>query len=137
MKRLFVMCVCIIFLFGFHFGKEGYEVSSESPRSGSFIVSFSIDESPSITTFITPGCQKFSYFKNLKETFIESMAKGHPETLTCRTSLMVDGDTHYEIKMVNPVYEEVSLPYPFLVSRGVIYRNQPIDISSNQHSPTP
>lgn len=100
---------------------QGYTISAANQEDGSILVTYELLGEPQLFTAVKQG-QIFSHF-NIKG-LTTGGDKGLPELLTKQANLMVDANTEYSVELVDSSFKSFDLVYPYLPSRGVIYRNQ-------------
>ena len=99
---------------------DGYQVSYVQSQSGTHQLDFSVDDY-NITDVDLQG-NTYSYI--VFEGKILTQKKGFAELPYLNASVMLDPEKNVSIEIIPGDYEEISLSYPLVPSRGVIYRNQ-------------
>lgn len=117
---LFVSIIVLLLAVNTAFGQD-YSITTENLSDGSIKVTFDLLVNPQLENIEKSG-QTFSYFVNLNE-FMKSTEKGFPEYLSKQVPLMINQDGNFSLELVESDYTEFDLPYPYLVGRGTITRN--------------
>lgn len=99
---------------------DGYQVSYDQPQSGTHQLDFSVDE----YSIADVDLQGITYSHIVFEGKIVTEKKGFAEVPYLNASVMLDPEKNVSIEIIPGDFEEISLSYPLVPSRGVIYRNQ-------------
>ena len=118
MKRILILS--LVFLFsGFLFAQNGYDLSFQQ-SSQEIEITFDLGDYD--VSRIKKDNDEFSNI--VFDGSIVTTKKGYAELPYIHASVMLALDKNYSLEIVEANYEDISLNFPLLPSRGVIYRNQ-------------
>ena len=120
MKRFSILAFTILLMHLSSGASNGFEVKYDQPQNGTYHLNFNIKDY-NISLFTTSGTTYSTVdFGNR----VVLNKKGFAELPFVHASVMLDASRNVKLKIVPGEYEDISLDYPMLPSRGVIYRNQ-------------
>ncbi|MFC2107262.1 C25 family cysteine peptidase [Bacteroidota bacterium] len=123
MKRILILSLAFLFS-GFLFAQNGYDLSYQQTSQE---IEITFDLGNYDVTRIKKDNDEFSNI--VFDGSIVTTKKGFAELPYIHASVMLALDKNYSLEIIEADYEDISLNYPMLPSRGVIYRNQhPDDI---------
>ncbi len=102
------------------FASDGYQVKYSQPQGGAHQLEFTTDNF-NVTDVELQGV---TYSRIVFEGKIVTQKKGFAELPYLNASVMLDPQKNVTIEVIPGDYEEISLSYPLVPSRGVIYRDQ-------------
>lgn len=131
MKRLFTFSILVL-LVAFLNAANGYDVSFNQPSNDIYELNFNLGEY-GITEISIDG---ESYSKIQFDGSVFTQLKGFAELPFISASVRLSDDKNVTLEIIEGEYEEFSLDFPLLPSRGVIYRDVdpstiPYEISLN------
>lgn len=117
-KFLFVFILSIGI--GSLFAANGYDVSFNQPSNGTYELNFELGDYN--LTEVTKNAVTYSYIDF--EGIIRTNLEGYAELPYLNATVNLSADKNVDVKIIEGEYEDYSLEYPLLPSRGVIYRDQ-------------
>ncbi len=102
------------------FGSDGYQVSYSQPQDGTHQLEFTTGH----FSIAGVNLQGTNYAVIEFEGKIRTQKKGFAELPYLNATVMLDPQKNVILEVIPGSYEDISLEYPLVPSRGVIYRNQ-------------
>ncbi len=99
---------------------DGFEVKYSQPAAGTHQLMFTLGDY-SLSDVVLQGT---NYTRIVYEGKIVTQRKGFAELPYLNSTVMLDPQKNVDIEVIPGAYEEISLAYPLVPSRGVIYRSQ-------------
>jgi hypothetical protein len=119
MKRA-IFSLTFSLIIGILFASDGFQVTYTQPQGGTHQLVFT----PGNYNVTGVTLQGVTYSRINFEGKIVSQKKGFAELPYLNATVMIDPVKNVSIEIIPGNYEEISLAYPLVPSRGVIYRNQ-------------
>ncbi len=118
MKRL-VLTMIILFNFFSLIASKGYEVSFSQPESDTYVLNFSLKDYQ-IYEITIDGIT----YSKLQFSSVFTKRKGFAELPFIHAAVQIPAKKNVDLLVTGLDYEEYTLKYPMLPSRGAIYRDQ-------------
>lgn len=119
MRRLFLLLVFLGFQL-YIFAADGYQVKYQQPAQGVYQLEFTLGSFGVSTTYN----QGNTYSTVSFEGKVVTNRKGFAELPYLNASVMLDPLRNVNLEIIPGDWQDISLTYPMLPSRGVIYRDQ-------------
>jgi PKD repeat protein len=119
MKKI-VLSIAFGFFFAGLFASAGFEVSFDQPASDQYELNFELGN----YELSQVNIDGISYSNILFEGSVFTNKKGFAELPFLHASVKLSANKNVDIEIIEGEYEEYSLDFPLLPSRGVIYRDQ-------------
>jgi hypothetical protein len=119
MKRIIfslILSMTVVMLFA----SNGFQVQYNQPQTGTHQLEFTIGDYG--VTDVT--LQGVTYSQLVFDGKVVTQKKGFAELPYLNASVMLDPQKNVSLEIIPGDYEEISLGYPLVPSRGVLYRNQ-------------
>ncbi len=118
--RNFILVIAVFFSFSFVTASEAYDVKFNQTKGDVFELNFSV-ENYDLTEINIDGT---TYSKILFDGSVYTQLKGFAQLPMISATVQLSADKNVSLNVIEGEYEEFSLEYPLLPSRGVIYRDQ-------------
>lgn len=115
-----ILSVILSFTVVMLFASDGFQVSYTQPQGGTHQLEFT-PGNYSVTDITLQGV---TYSRIVFEGKIVTQKKGFAELPYLNASVMIDPVKNVTLEIIPGTFEEISLSFPLVPSRGVIYRNQ-------------
>lgn len=119
MKRA-LLSIILSFTFVTMFAADGFDVTCSQPKTGVYSLHFTTGDY-SVTSVDLQGT---TYSSIVFEGKVVTQNKGFAELPYLNASVMIDPQKNVTLGIIPGEYEDISLDYPLVPSRGVIYRDQ-------------
>ncbi|RLD55455.1 MAG: hypothetical protein DRJ05_12915, partial [Bacteroidetes bacterium] len=119
MKKI-VLSIAFGFLFTGLFASAGFDVTFNQPAADQFELNFELGDYELSQITIDGN----SYSKILFEGSVFTNKKGFAELPFLNASVKLSANKNVSLEIIEGEYEEYSLDFPLVPSRGTIYRNQ-------------
>ncbi|RLD39777.1 MAG: hypothetical protein DRI89_13240, partial [Bacteroidetes bacterium] len=119
MKKI-VLSIAFGFFFAGLFASSGFDVTFDQPVADQFELNFELGNYELSQITIDGN----SYSKILFDGSVFTKKKGFAELPFIHASVKLSANKNVSLEIIEGEYEEYSLDFPLLPSRGVIYRNQ-------------
>ncbi|NOX48898.1 MAG: PKD domain-containing protein [Chlorobi bacterium] len=119
MKKTVLSIVFVLFFAGLY-ASAGFEVSFNQPTSDQYELNFTLGDYE-LSQINIDG---IPYSKILFEGSVFTNKKGFAELPFIHASVKLSANKNVSLEIIEGKYEEYSLDFPLLPSRGVIYRDQ-------------
>ncbi len=115
-----VLSIAFVLFFAGLYASAGFEVSFNQPTSDQYELNFTLGDYE-LSQINIDG---ISYSKILFEGSVFTNKKGFAELPFIHASVKLSANKNVSLEVIEGEYEEYSLDFPLLPSRGVIYRDQ-------------
>jgi hypothetical protein len=102
------------------FAGDGYQVGYSQPQPGIHQLEFALDD----FDLVNLNLQGETYTRIIFGGKVVTQKKGFAEVPYLHSSVMLDPQKNVSLEIIPGSYEEISLEYPLVPSRGVIYRSE-------------
>jgi len=119
MKRA-ILSVILVFIVVMLFASDGFQVRYTQPQAGAGQLEFKTGNF-GVTNVTLQGV---TYSRIVFDGKIVTRKKGFAELPYLNASVMLDPQKNVSLEIIPGSYEDISLSYPLVPSRGVIYRDQ-------------
>jgi hypothetical protein len=118
--RNFILVIAVFFSFSYVMASEAYDVKFNQTKGDVYELDFSIGNYD-LTEINIDGT---TYSKILFDGSVYTQLKGFAQLPMISATVQLSADKNVSLNVIEGEYDEYTLEYPLLPSRGVIYRDQ-------------